>query len=206
MDSYSIALVFSSMMNLFHLFSGRKKLKTQDIVGKKYVKNFDKASSTSYAYDMIQPQSGQKVKRLYFAKVPNASIRSEWINNWENYVFISNEKWTYEYYPDKKTAYFKSNDLNESVNYKCSENDIKEWWVKIIGQDSVDGEDCYLLEYKSEWWLTPVECRSIKSGHQIRLEGRTLLGKSTLWYYKNYEFDLPESLFEIPKDVTIINQ
>lgn len=183
-----------------------EKTKNTEYSWQKICEIFDKAENTSYAYDMVQPQSGQKVKRMYFAKMPNTSMRSEWINNWEKYVFISNEKWTYEYYPDKKTAYFKLSEKTASVDYKCSEKKIKEWGVKIIGQDIVDGDDCYLFEYKMEWWVKPVECRSIKSGQKTRLEWITSQGKRTLWYYKNYEFDLSDDLFEIPKDVTIINQ
>jgi hypothetical protein len=158
---------------------------------------------TSFAYDMVLPSTKQTVKRMFFQE-PGIRMRTEWIRDGQNYVFISREEGNYEYFPDKKIAYFtpgiKKSDTQEK---KCIPEDLEKF--TIIGEDKIENKDCYVANFLLDNNGSKTKastCIWKDTGQNLYLKA----DDKTIWYYDNYEFNISDELFNIPRDVKIINK
>lgn len=74
---------------------------------------------------------------------------------------------------------------------------------EIVGTESIDGKVCLVVEYTVEEATTKVWIWE-EHGFPIRMEMTTTAGKTTV-EYKNIEFvDIPDSMFELPSGVQVI--
>ena len=82
--------------------------------------------------------------------------------------------------------------------------DIEQYDPTIIGTDAIDGHECTVIEYTEEgssakMWIEKTH------GFPIRVETTTSEG-TTIMEYKNIDFsDIPDSEFELPEGVEIMD-
>ena len=161
----------------------------------------DKSKTVSYSYDMVMPDSGVVVKRMYF-DVSSKFLGSTWIRNGEKYIFISKENGSYEYFPDKKIAYFTPAKETPSalVDKKCTREDVQNY--TLVKEDRVKDKDCYKFKILTNNSEVLYSCISKETGLNLSLEDKG----GIVWYYDNYEFNIDKNRFELPLDVKIIQK
>jgi len=75
----------------------------------------------------------------------------------------------------------------------------------VVGTETIDGKVCLVVEYTVEGTATKAWIWQ-EYGFPIRVEVTTTAGKTTV-EYENIEFvDIPDSMFELPAGVQIIEQ
>ena len=74
---------------------------------------------------------------------------------------------------------------------------------KTVGTESIDGKTCLVVEYTAEQTTTKMWIWKDR-GLPVKMEMTATEGKTTI-EYKNYDFsDIPDSMFELPSGVQII--
>ena len=164
------------------------------------------AQITSYAEDYRV--KGMLIKRMYFQFERNGRpfyrFREELVRSGKRYVYIYNAdgEHDYHYFPDEKKAYqcATNHSWNES-NYA----DARKWHFdysggRIIGEKTVNGKDCYLVNLKTGtfaiWKERGIKIAKLSDGMDAH---QTV-------YYDNLEFNISDDLFQIPEDVEVIEQ
>lgn len=87
--------------------------------------------------------------------------------------------------------------------------DILGYTPKIIGTETIDGKVCTIIEYTySEKGATVTTKTWIwnQYGIPIKIEATDSTGKKTTMLYQNIVIgDIPDSMFQVPADVTIMS-
>jgi hypothetical protein len=164
-------------------------------------------SINSFGYDLLDSEK-RKIKRMYFVLDKNL-MRSEWINEGENYIFISNNTGHYEYFPERNQAEFTIYESEKMIKeFECSEETIQKEGYKIIGEEIINNKKCYLaiidttIPGKNIRFM-PADCFS-KEGLKLAGGRYNKEGFKIDYYHDNFEFNLSPDLFKIPKDVEVI--
>jgi len=107
----------------------------------------------------------------------------------------------YLYYPDQNMAMKITYEQPESAIDKAQA--ITDYNPTIIGHETMDGKVCLVVEYTIEGQTATMWIWE-QHGFPIRVEMTTAEGKIII-EYKNIEFvDIPDSMFELPAGVEIM--
>jgi hypothetical protein len=160
-------------------------------------------SAGSHSYNTVIPSTGEIVSKMFIGsgRGNDLRFRIEEVRNGEDYILISNYDGVYEYLPEKNVAYHTENKTSEesAENFSCSYEEFQKLDYRITGEEIVNGEECYLVEFTYDG-ENITNCVSKDTGQKLDLR---IYGE-VLWYYKDYKFGLEESLFEIPSGIEII--
>ena len=113
---------------------------------------------------------------------------------------------------DAKTmySYMPAQNIAMKVNYDQAQKpatqeagSIADYNPKNLGTESIDGKTCLVVEYSAEQATTKMWIWEDR-GLPVKVEKTSTEGK-TIIDYKNYDFsDIPDSMFELPSGVQII--
>ena len=108
----------------------------------------------------------------------------------------------YIYYPAQNMAMGMTYEPADSAMEEVQS--IPDYNPTIIGTETLDGKECLIVEYTTEgettkYWIWK------ENGFPIRVEMTTSEGKIVV-EYKNIDFsDIPDSMFELPEGVEIMD-
>jgi outer membrane lipoprotein-sorting protein len=110
----------------------------------------------------------------------------------------------YMYMPEQNMA-MKMNFSQAAKSATEEAASIQNYNPTILGTETIDGKVCLVVEYTVEEATTKAWIWE-EHGFPIRVDVTTTAGKTTI-EYKNIEFvDIPDSMFELPAGVEIIEQ
>ncbi len=113
-------------------------------------------------------------------------------------------KTMYTYLPAQNMAMKMSLDLAQKPATQEASS-IMDYNPKIVGSETIDGQACQVTEYTIEYVTTKMWI-SKDRGLPVKSE-ITQRDAKTVMEYKNYDFsDIPDSMFELPPGVQIIQQ
>ena len=117
-------------------------------------------------------------------------------------IIDQDAKTMYTYMPAQNMAMKTSYDqAQESATQEAGS--ITDFNPKTVGTESIDGKTCLVVEYTDEQSTTKMWIWRDR-GLPVKMEMTTTEGKTTI-EYKNYDFsDIPDSMFELPSGVQII--
>lgn len=121
-------------------------------------------------------------------------------------IFNPEEKVMYMYYPAQKMATKSALDSNMVPDSPLGEaSNILDYSPNIVGTETIDGKDCAVVAYEMpgegnvKMWIWK------DKGFPLKME-MTANGSTTTIEYGNIDFsDIPDSVFELPDDVQIID-
>ena len=161
------------------------------------------AGISSVKYDMLvtSPDSQTMTSRMW---IKNNKMRVEMDVEGQTMITLldMDAQTMYLYYPDQNMAMRVSYEPTESAMDEAQS--IPDYNPTIIGTETLDGKVCLVVEYTVEgatvkMWIWK------EYGFPIRVEMTTNEGKTVI-EYKNIEFtDIPDSMFELPEGVEIID-
>lgn len=160
----------------------------------------------SYAQDYVV--NGMRIKRMYFQFEkdghPFFRFREDLVRAGKRFVYIYNAdgQHDYYYYLDEKKAYRcpTSGAWNETNYEKAQDRHFGYQDAVIIGEDAIDGKACWLLELHHNVYAVWKE-KGIKLAKKNNPED-----KQYSVFYRYTEFDLGDDVFQIPKDMRVIDK
>ncbi len=117
-------------------------------------------------------------------------------------LFDVDAKVMYMYMPDQNMAMKQS--LNPAMSPLPQDaGSIETYAPKIVGTETIDGKACIVIEYTPDQAVTKMWIWKDR-GLPVKAEIPSAEGK-TIVEYKNYDFsDIPDSMFDLPPGVQII--
>ena len=160
-------------------------------------------------YDLTVKVTGQPTMTGHIWQT-RTKQRIEYVVEGENIVMIfdMDENVMYTYMPDQNMAIKATLDPGQ-MSQGTGEGDMADVMdhdPAFLGTDTIDGKECMVVEFTTDemsikLWVW------IDTGFPIRTEGTTSDGTRTLMEYTNIDFsDIPDSVFQIPEGVQIIEQ
>jgi hypothetical protein len=162
------------------------------------------ADISTISYDMSMTVAGQNIITKVYQK--NQKIREDMTMSGMTFIIIFNmdENVMYMYYPDQKMAMKQALDPSQIPQGSTEDTDaILNYNPTVVGTETIDGKVCTVITYDM-----PGE-GSVKTwiwndkGFPLRMEMNTSAGNTTI-EFTNVDFsDIPDSMFQLPSDVTI---
>ncbi len=154
-------------------------------------------------YDMLMTSPGvETITTKIWMK--NNKMRTETTVEGETAVMLIDidTQTIYMYFPAQNMAMKMTYEQPESAIEEAQS--IPDYNPTIIGTETMDGKVCLVVEYTIEGQTTKMWIWKDK-GFPIRVEMTTAEGK-IIMEYKNIDFtDIPDSMFELPEGVDIID-
>jgi outer membrane lipoprotein-sorting protein len=122
-------------------------------------------------------------------------------------IFLLDENIMYTYMPDQNMATKMTLDTSQMAQGTQTGDmpEILEREPSIVGTDTIDGIECTVISFSPGGETDVTLWVWTDTGFPIRTESITSDGKQTIMEYKNIDFsDIPDSVFEIPEGVQII--
>lgn len=165
------------------------------------------ANIASVYYEMTITSAGQVVNAKVWQK--QQKMKEEITMEGESTVMIFDmaKRIMYTYMPSQGMAIKMT--LNESQIPQGSteeNNAILDYNPAVIGTEIIDGKSCTVIIWEVSGSETIKEWVWTEKGFPLKWEGN-VNGETTTIEYTNIDFsDIPDSTFELPKDVQIISQ
>jgi outer membrane lipoprotein-sorting protein len=160
-------------------------------------------------YDLVVTQTGQQQGTMtgHIWQTHNKQ-RMEYVMEGVTTIaiFDMDENVMYTYMPDQNMAYKMTLDTSQMAHGAQVGDmpDLLNHDPTIVGTEYIDGKECTVIAFTSDdmsiklWIWTD-------TGFPIRTEGTAPDGTQSIMEYKNIDFsDIPDSVFEIPEGVQII--
>lgn len=159
----------------------------------------------SYAVDYIMYD--RTIKRMYFLFKKDGRdfymFRSDYTENGKPGIKLYNVdgKYDYAYYPEMKMAVRRPTTFqwNESNYSKARRWHADYGKFKVVGEEVVNGQDCYVLE-NGDTVVTVWK----EKGLQTSMRKKS--GDGTRMFYGNYAFNVGEETFTIPEGTSVSEQ
>lgn len=122
-------------------------------------------------------------------------------------IFLLDEDTMYMYYPDQNMAMKMTLDTSQMAQGTQTGDmpEILENEPSIVGTETIDGIECMVISFSPGGGTDVTLWVWTDTGFPVRTESITSDGKQTIMEYTNIDFsDIPDSVFEIPEDVQII--
>lgn len=159
---------------------------------------------TSVQYDSVVTSPGADTFTMHvWLKEDKIRTESETVGETIVSIVDLDAQVMYQYFPSQNMAYKTSYTQGESTALTETQS-ISAYSPTVIGTQTLDGKECLVVEYSAsgatvKTWIWK------EHGFPIRVE-TTTAGGTAIVEYKNIEFgDIPDSMFEIPAGVQIIN-
>lgn len=164
------------------------------------------ANISSLKYEMITTQQGKIITQKVWLK--KNKMRTEMTTGGQTIVMLLDmeTKTIYQYLPSQNTAFKMQSDKNTSESTLSPIEEMKSilnYNPVVKGTEMIDGKNCLVVEYKANG--TEIKSWFWKEkGFPLKME-ITVNGEKVVVEYKNIEFvDIPDSMFELPKGVKIM--
>jgi len=163
------------------------------------------AGIASMKYDLVMTGPGvpTMTQKIWVKK---NKMRTEMTQQGQTQVILIDidARTMYMYMPEQNLAM--KIDFSPTTKSAVEEaKSIQNYNPTVVGTETIDGKVCLVVEYTVEGATTKAWIWE-EYGFPIRMEVMTTAGKATV-EYKNIEFvDIPDSMFELPPDVEIIQQ
>jgi outer membrane lipoprotein-sorting protein len=169
------------------------------------------AGISSVKYDKVITSPGKETQTIK-VWVKGNKMREETTTQGQTVITLLDMDWDartmYVYNPEQRK------DLAWSVTYVPAKSamdeaqSIPDYAPTIIGHETLDGEVCLVVKYTVVEYTVAVTSKMWiweQYGFPLRIETTTAEGK-TIIEYKNVEFgDIPDSTFELPEGVKIVD-
>jgi outer membrane lipoprotein-sorting protein len=161
---------------------------------------------TSIKFDLVMTTTGQEPITLTVWQKPQKMREDMTMSGISvSILFDIPDKVMYTYMPAQKMATKAKLDATMLPESPIeSTGDIMDYSPNVIGTETIDGKVCKVIAYDEagvgnvKMWLWE------EKGLPLRME-MTVSGQTTIIEYKNIDFsDIPDSIFELPEGVTII--
>jgi outer membrane lipoprotein-sorting protein len=157
--------------------------------------------SVSYTMDISGPGMPSVTTRVW---MEGDKFRTEMSEQGQTVVYLANYDTgkVYMYMPDLNMAYEINMGQVNPPDYEDIQ-DIPDYDYHIIGTDTMDGKECLVVEYSYQGatvksWIWK------EHGFPVRVETTTPEGTMVI-VYRNIDFgDIPDSMFELPPGVQIM--
>jgi outer membrane lipoprotein-sorting protein len=157
--------------------------------------------SVSYTMEISGPGMPSVTTRVW---MEGNNFRTEMSEQGQTVVYLANYNTgkVYMYMPDMNMAYEINMGQVNPPDYEDIQ-DIPDYDYHIIGTENMDGKECLVVEYSYQGatvksWIWK------EHGFPVRVETTTPEG-TTVIVYRNIDFgDIPDSMFELPPGVQIM--
>jgi hypothetical protein len=166
------------------------------------------ASIASIYYEMTADTAGQTTTVRVWQK-NNKKVKEELaiMGVTTDLLLDIDARIMYTYMPDQNMAIKTTLDASQIPQSIAEENTaIQQYNPTIIGTETIDGKSCTIITWNAPTSGTVKDWVWTEKGFPLKMEV-TANDVTTTIEFKNLDFsDIPDSTFELPKDVQIINQ
>jgi hypothetical protein len=150
-------------------------------------------------YDMITTFSGQTITMKYWMK--NKKIRVE-MPDTGIITFMNMETHTMYMYTEATNTAIKM--VYDESQAPENPNQILDYTPNVVGTETIDGKECTIIEYNYQGTNVKTWIWN-DHGYPVKME-TTTNGVTSVVEWKNFDFsDIPDSMFELPDGVEIID-
>jgi outer membrane lipoprotein-sorting protein len=171
------------------------------------------AGISSVKYDIVITSPGKETQTIKVWVKGNKMRKEETTTQGETEIMLLDIDWDartkYMYYPEQREYLAVSVPYAPAKSAMDEAQSIPDYAPTIIGHETLDGEACLVVKYTVVEYTAEVVTSKMwiweQYGFPLRIETTTAEGK-TIVEYKNIEFgDIPDSTFELPEGVGILD-